>query len=53
MVVPVVVILPGVLVIVQLPVGKPLNTTEPVGLVQLGWIKKVAIATFRDEFASH
>ena len=37
-VVPVVVILPGVLVIVQLPVGKPLNTTEPVGLVQLGWV---------------
>ena len=37
-VVPVVVILPGVLVIVQLPAGKPLNTTEPVGLVQLGWV---------------
>jgi hypothetical protein len=35
-VLPVVVTPPGVLVIVQLPLGKPLNTTLPVGVVQMG-----------------
>jgi len=28
----------GVLVIVQLPAGKPLNTTLPVGVVQVGCV---------------
>jgi hypothetical protein len=35
-VLPVVVTPPGVLVIVQLPDGKPLNTTLPVGVVHIG-----------------
>ena len=37
-VLPVVVTLPGVLVTVQLPLGKPLNTTLPVGVVHVGWV---------------
>ena len=37
-VLPVVVTPPGVLVMVQLPLGKPLNTTLPVGVVQIGWV---------------
>ena len=35
---PVVVIPPGLRVTIQLPDGKPLNTTEPVDMVQLGWV---------------
>ncbi len=37
-VLPVVVTPPGVLVMVQVPVGSPLNTTLPVGVVQVGWV---------------
>ena len=37
-VLPVVVTPPGVLVIVQLPLGKPLNTTLPDGVVHVGWV---------------
>ncbi len=37
-VLPVVVTPPGVLVMVQLPLGSPLNTTLPVGVVQMGWV---------------
>ena len=37
--VPVVVVPPGVLVIVQVPVaGKPFNTTLPVASAQVGWV---------------
>ena len=37
--VPVVVLPPGILVNVQVPeAGKPFNTTEPVGVLQLGWV---------------
>ncbi len=37
--VPVVVLPPGILVIVQVPeAGKLFNTTEPVGVLQLGWV---------------
>ena len=35
---PVVVMPPGNLVMIQLPVGSPLNTTLPVGVVQVGWV---------------
>jgi hypothetical protein len=36
---PAVVVPPGVLVNVQLPVdGKPFNTTLPVAIVQVGWV---------------
>lgn len=39
-----VVVPPGDLVNVQVPVaGKPLNTTEPVGTVQVGWVGVPAI----------
>lgn len=38
MVLPVVTILPGVLVNVHVPDGKPLNTTLPVVVVQFGWV---------------
>ena len=37
-VLPVVVTPPGALVIVQLPLGKPLNMTLPVGVVHVGWV---------------
>ena len=37
-VLPVVVTLPGFLVTVQLPLGKPLNTTLPVGVVHVGCV---------------
>jgi hypothetical protein len=35
-VLPVVITLPGVLLIVQLPFSKPLNTTLPVGVAHVG-----------------
>ena len=35
---PVVVVPPGLLVIVQLPEGNPLKATEPVGTAQVGWV---------------
>ena len=37
-VLPVVVILPGVLVSVQFPAGKPFSTTEPVEAAQVVWL---------------
>jgi len=37
-VLPVVVTLPGVLVNVQVPDGKPLSNTLPVAVVQFGWV---------------
>ena len=35
---PVVVIFPGLLVNVQFPEGKPLKTTLPVAVLQVGWV---------------
>lgn len=37
-VLPVVITLPGVRVSVHEPAGKPLNTTDPVGTAQVGWV---------------
>jgi hypothetical protein len=48
--VPVVVVPPGVLVSVQLPVaGKPLNTTLPVASAQVGWVMVPTVGAVGDD----
>ena len=43
-VVPVPVIAPGLMV--QLPVGKLFNTTEPVATLQVGWVMEATVGAF-------
>jgi hypothetical protein len=48
--VPVVVVPPGVLVIIQLPdAGKPLNTTLPVATAQVGWVIVPTVGAVGDD----
>jgi hypothetical protein len=48
--VPVVVVPPGVLVKVQLPVaGKPFNTTLPVAKAQVGWVIVPTVGAVGDD----